>query len=261
MTAILPLLTRIAESTTVEEAWALASAFFSELGFTRANYGFTRYLHTSTNIGDPDDAIFLTTGDAEYARKYFYNGFYARTPVYRWAVANSGACTWKWVKDAFEAGQLTPEEADCVRINAAMGVRAGISVSFPETTTRSKGALGLVADPEIGFEQVEAIWEARHDEILAIAHMMHLKIIILPQPTAKRSLTERQRQALEWVADGKTTADVAILMEVSAAMVEKHLRLAREALSVETTTQAVAKASLLNLIFQRVQKAPATGKH
>jgi len=64
-------------------------------------------------------------------------------------------------------------------------------------------------------------------------------------------LTARQREALEWVADGKTSQDVALLMGVSAAMVEKHLRLARETLSVDTTAQAVAKAALMNLIFQR----------
>lgn len=261
MTAVLPLLKDIAEATSVEDVWALASAFYKDLGFERANYGFTRFLHARTNIGDPDDAIFLTTGDADYARLYFYNGFYARTPVYRWAVANSGACTWKWVKDAYEAGKLTPEEAEAVRHNASLGVRAGISISFPETSTRSKGALGLIANPDVSHEQIDALWEARQAELLAVAHMMHLKIIVLPQPAARRSLTERQRQALEWVADGKTTQDVAMLMEVSAAMVEKHLRLAREALSVETTTQAVAKASLLNLIFQRIPKMPASGKH
>ncbi len=254
MTAVLPLLTRIAEGTSVDAVWSLVNEFYRPLGFERANYGFTRYLHARTNIGDPDDAIFLTTGDADYARQYFHNGFYARTPVYRWAVSNTGACTWRWVRDAFEAGRLTPEEADAVRYNAARGIHAGVSISFPETTTRSKGALGLVANVDISMDQVEVIWEAHGPEILAVAHMMHLKIIMLPQPTARRSLTERQRQALEWVADGKTTQDVAMLMEVSAAMVEKHLRLAREALSVETTTQAVAKASLLNLIFQRVAR-------
>ena len=40
-----------------------------------------------------------------------------------------------------------------------------------------------------------------------------------------------------------------MLMEISPAMVEKHLRLTREALSVDTTAQAVAKAALMNLIF------------
>lgn len=259
MSAVLPLISRMAEATSVDEVWALASEFYGTHGFARANYGFTRFLHMR-NVGDPDDAIFLTTGSADYARFYFQNGFYARTPVYRWAVSNVGSCTWKWVRDAFEAGQLTPDEMDAVRQNAAIGIVAGVSVSFPETSTRSKGALGLIADPGIGADQVEAIWERHRDEILAVAHLMHLKIITLPQPKAKRSLTERQRQALEWVADGKTTQDVALLMQVSAAMVEKHLRLAREALHVETTTQAVAKASLLNMIFQRVTKDPMVGK-
>ena len=261
MSAALSLITRIAGATSVDEVWQIATAFYRDLGFERANYGFTRYLHTRTNIGDPDDALFLTTGDAEYIRQYFSNGFYARTPIYRWAVSNTGACTWKWVRDAMEAGKLTPEELEAVRHNDTMGVKAGVSVSFPETTTRSKGALGLVANPGISADQVEAIWEARGPEILAVAHMMHLKLIILPQPTSRRSLTERQRQALEWVADGKTAQDVAMLMEVSAAMVEKHLRLAREALSVETTTQAVAKASLLNLIFQRSARGQPNAKH
>lgn len=259
ITAVLPMISRMAEAATVDEVWKTDSGFFASLEFARANYGFTRFLH-NRNVGDPDDAIFLTTGSADYARFYFHNGFYARTPIYRWAVSNVGACTWKWVMDAFESGHLTPEEMDAVRQNAAIGIVAGISVSFPVATTRSKGALGLIADPGIGPEQVEAIWEARRDEILAVAHMMHLKIITLPQHAAKRSLTERQRQALEWVADGKTTQDVAMLMEVSAATVEKHLRLAREALSVETTTQAVAKASLLNMIFQHADKAPMVGK-
>lgn len=250
MTAALPLLSLIAEARSVQEVWDLATSYFQPLGFSRMNYGFTRFLH-ERNLGDPDDAIFLTTGDANYARRYFYNGLYARTPAYRWAVSNTGSCTWSWVREAYLADKLPPEERDAVEQNAAMGVHAGISISFPESSKRSKGALGLIADPGLAHEDVDALWGARKDEMLAVAHMMHLKIITLPQPVQKRSLTERQRQALEWVADGKTTQDVALLMEVSPAMIEKHLRLAREALSVETTTQAVAKAALLNLIFQR----------
>jgi DNA-binding CsgD family transcriptional regulator len=250
MTTALRLVTSIAESISVDQVWRLASDFYKDLGFARANYGFTRFMHRE-NVGDPVDTIFLTTAKADYADFYFSNGFYARTPVYRWAMRNTGACTWKWVRDAYLAGSLTPDEADAVRQNIALGITAGLSISFPETTTRSKGALGLVADPGIDHDQVEAIWARHQDDLLAVAHIMHLKIILLPQVNSGRSLTERQRQALEWVADGKTAQDVALLMNVSPAMVEKHLRLAREALSVETTTQAVAKAALLNLIFQR----------
>lgn len=250
---ILPLLNRIAAASSIDEAWKLATGYFGGLGFQRANYGFTRFRHLKT-IGDPDDALFLTTCDGDYVKRYFLGGFYAKTPVFRWAERSSGICTWTWVKEAFEAGRLTAEEAEAVRQNAGMGVSAGISVSFPEVSSRSKGALGLIADPGMTNVEVDALFARKQAEILAVANMMHLAIVHLPQLSRHRALSPRQREALEWVADGKTTQDVALLMGVSAAMVEKHLRLAREALAVETTAQAVAKGALLNMIFQRASE-------
>lgn len=217
--AVLKVMGRIAEATTIDQVWSMAQWFFGGLGFSGASYGFTRFLHRNS-FGDPRDAIFLTTGDLAETQASF-----ADTP-----------------------GEPPARSTAC------------LSILFPTASTRSKGALWLIADPGMAPDQVAAIWDARCDEIKAVAHLMHLKIITLPQPCATRSLTERQRQALEWVADGKTTRDVAELMEVSAAMVEKHLRLAREALSVATTTQAVAKAALLNLIFLPCPADPVVGK-
>ncbi len=248
MTEILSLLTRIAESKSVGEVWDLSVAHFARMGFARVNYGFTLF-RGPRSVGDPDDALFLTSCDPVYAKFYFRNGFYAKTPAFRWTLNNIGACTWSWVREAFLKGELSPDEAETVRQNVAMGIVAGITVSFPESSTRAKGGLGLIADPGLDPPAVDRIYEKRRDEILALCHMMHLRLTHLPFPTARRPLTQRQREALEWVADGKTTQDVAMLMEISPAMVEKHLRLAREALSVDTTAQAVAKAALMNLIF------------
>ena len=242
-------MTRLAEGKTTREVWDLAAVHFRKLGFARINYGFTRF-RGLRNVGDPDDAVFLTTTDPSYAQFYFRNGFFAKTPAFRWTLSNEGSCTWSWVREAFLTGQLSPEEAETVRQNVAMGIVAGISISFPETSTRAKGAMGLIADPGIDPPAVDRIFAEKRDEILSVAHMMHLRLIQLPFATRRRALTQRQREALEWVSDGKTTQDVAMLMGVSPAMVEKHLRLAREALSVDTTAQAVAKAALMNLIFQ-----------
>lgn len=246
---VLPLILRIAEAQGVDAVWSLATGYFRGLGFSRVNYGFTRFLHGS-GIGNPDDALFLTTATPDYAAKYFVGGFFSRTPAFKWAQRNTGACTWKWVREAMEAGELTPDEMVALRQNAAMGVLAGITISFPEASARAKGAMGLIADPGLDEEAVERIFDRDGARLQAVAQVMHLKIVQLPQSNRRRALTARQREVLEWVADGKTTQDVALLMSISPAMVEKHLRLAREALDVDTTAQAVAKATLLNLIFQ-----------
>lgn len=79
-------------------------------------------------------------------------------------------------------------------------------------------------------------------------NVMHLKLLTLPY-SGERQLTKRQREVLQWVGDGKTTQDIAVLLELTPATVEKHLRLAREALDVETTAQAVLKAAFYNQMF------------
>lgn len=239
----------MAEARDIDRLWALATGHFAGLGFARCNYGVTRF-RQGQSIGNPEDRLFLTTLDEDYVRHYLSNGFFARTPLFRWADRNEGACTWAWVQRALEAGELSADEAETVRQNAARGITAGITVAFPQTSARSKGALGLIANPGLGHAEVEAIWAASRDSILAVAHLLHLAVLQHPIGLRGRGLTARQREVLEWVADGKTTQDTALVMGVTPAMVEKHLRLAREALAVDTTAQAVAKALLLNLIFQ-----------
>lgn len=237
-----------------EEVWQLAMGHFAGLGFGRGNYGFTRF-RSAASTGDMSDAIYLTTFGPEYSAFYFRDGFYARTPLYRWALDNDGCCSWRWVEEALDAGQLPAGEAEAVRHNLGLGLRAGLTFSFPEVAPRQKGALGLAADPGLGHDEVEDIL-ARHGAAMqAVAHVMHLRICHLPLPIRRRPLSKRQREALEWVAEGKTTQDIALLMGISAAMVEKHLRLARLALDVETTAQAVAKGMLLNQIFHPEQAA------
>lgn len=248
MPQILALLAEIAQSATVGEVWELALSHFRRAGFARVNYGCTRF-RVAYSTGDPDDMLLLTSLPGDYAQAYFAEGWYAETPMYRWVMENTGVCTWAWVDAALAAGTLSPSEAAAVRRDHAMGIIAGVTISFAEVSPRCRGAIGLIADKGLSHDDVERIWADKGNGILAVANMMHLRILQLPIARG-RSLTDRQREALEWVADGKTAQDAAVLMGISPAMVEKHLKLARAALGVETTAQAVAKALSLNIIFR-----------
>lgn len=249
MAGVFNLLGQITQAASVGAVWALCVPYYRDLGFARVNYTFTKFL-SENSYGHPEDALFLTTNTPEYLRFFTRDKFYTKTPLFRWVLNNEGACTWRWVHEAYAAGILTPVEAETVRTNLANGICAGITISFPSVARRIKAGLGLIADPGMDDDDVDRIWGAKGEEILAVANMMHLKISQLPLTTRNR-LTTRQREALEWVADGKTSQDIAVLMGVSVATVDKHLRLARAALDVETTAHAVAKGALLNKIFLR----------
>lgn len=257
MERVLDLVNQIAVAQTVPAVWQLATGLFRDAGFARANYGLTR-LRQAQSVGPADDALYLTTLGPDYAQFYFGSGFYARTPLYRWAMQHTGWCTWRWVEEALVAGTLPADEAAAMQQNAGLGIRAGVTVSFPAQGPREKGALGLVADPGLDHDAVDAIWARDGTALLAVAHMMHLRLCQLPHSVRRRTLSPRQREALQWVAEGKTTQDAALLMGVTPTMVEKHLKLARVALDVETTAQAVAKATLLRMIF--AAEAPEPGQ-
>jgi LuxR family transcriptional regulator len=96
---------------------------------------------------------------------------------------------------------------------------------------------------------VDEVWAEHGPDIQLMNEIAHLRILTLPHSTPARALTPRQREALQWVGDGKTMQDAALLMGLTSSTVEKHLRLARESLGVETTAQAVLKAAFANQMF------------
>jgi LuxR family transcriptional regulator len=127
----------------------------------------------------------------------------------------------------------------------------------------ANAGIGLAARRGLTQDDADAIW-AEHGEIIQIInHVAHLCILQLPATGQRRLLTPRQAEVLELVADGKTMQDIALILDRNVATVEKHLRGARDALGVETTAQAVRKASILNQIFRldRTRSAEARRPH
>jgi LuxR family transcriptional regulator len=128
-------------------------------------------------------------------------------------------------------------------------VHAGYTISFKSVSSRAKGAISLCGRADLSQDALDQIWAEQGDDIVLMNNLVHLKILTLPIPLQNQNLTPRQREALEWVGDGKTMQDIAQIMGLTQATIEKHLRLARETLNVETTAQAVAKAAFHNQMF------------
>ncbi|MDK3018248.1 helix-turn-helix transcriptional regulator [Pseudodonghicola flavimaris] len=232
----------------LEELWARHTEQLAGYGFDRLLYGYTRY-RTETSLGDPEDFIILTNHEKAYVDGFLHQGLYFHAPMLHWALEHEGAGSWRHIAQLRANHTMTPEERKVYEFNQRMGVTAGYTISFSSVSMRSKGAISLCAREGLSQDDVEEIWARDGADILLMNSVAHLKILTLPNSGPKRALTRRQREALEWVGDGKTTQDIALLMGLTPATVEKHLRLAREALSVETTAQAVLKAALHNQMF------------
>lgn len=243
MSNIIEHLIAVTNAPTVEALWSLHSERMASFGFDRIIYGFTRY-RSGGSLGDPQDWVLLTNHGDSYMEQFLRDGHLYKAPMIRWALNNTGPCSWRWMT---EPGNLTEAEKTVVAFNISQKVTAGYTISFLSVSERTKGATALTARAGMTQDEVEVIWAEHGDEIAVMNNVMHLKIQTLPY--SQRTLTKRQREVLQWVGDGKTTQDIAILLELTPATIEKHLRLARENLDVETTAQAVLKAAFYNQMF------------
>ncbi|WP_323768570.1 LuxR family transcriptional regulator [Antarctobacter sp.] len=232
----------------VQELWEMHCARMDSYGFDRLIYGFTRFM-TATSFGDPNDFIVLTNHTPAYRKGFVEDGLYRYAPMVRWALENEGHCSWRALAEQINKGTLDDKAAKVVAFNLQHKVHAGYTISFQSVSHRAKGAISLTTRPELNQDEADAIWEKHGQDIILLNNLVHLKIMTLPLPLAGQNLTPRQREALEWVGDGKTMQDIATIMGLTQATIEKHLRLARETLNVETTAQAVAKAAFHNQMY------------
>lgn len=239
---------RILNCNAIEQVWELHAEKMREYGFDRMLYGSNRF-RTHGEFGDLTDAIILTNHDQDYVDLFLGDALYLHAPMAVWSANNTGACSWQWAADRRARGETTENENRLLDLNASMGVTAGYSISFEQPSERSKSAIGLVADRGVTQPEVEEIWGEHGEEITLLNKVMNLKISTLPFERKDKRLTPRQREVLQWVADGKTLKDISIILDLNQATVEKHLRLARDTLNVDTTAQAILKASTQNQFF------------
>lgn len=236
----------ICECETMAEVWEIHCRKMESYGFDRLIYGVTHFM-TQNTFGPREDVMTLSSHDPEYMEQYYAQELYRASPMLLWAAVNTGACSWAWIQKNVE--RLNDDNRKVMELNQRMGVTAGYTLSFQETSRRSKGVIALTARRGLGQEDVDGIWEEHGEEIEALNNVAHLKIISLPLSTERSDLSKRQREVLEWVGDGKTNQDIATILGVTPATVEKHLRIARDKLGVDTSAQAVLKMSFLNQIF------------
>ncbi len=236
----------VANASDLAEVWNMLCDKLARFGFDRLIYGYNRF-GTETSFGPWQDALILSNLEESYLKTFIEGEYYLHAPLTQWAIHNTGARSWDYLDEAYKA--LDPCQRKVVDWNMANGLTAGYSISFPHASPRTRAALSMGARAGLSQQAVNAIWARHGQEIQVIANMTHLKIISLPNLNERARLSRRQQEVLNWVAEGKTNQDIATILGVTPATVEKHLRLVREKLNVDTTAQAVLKAAFWNQVF------------
>lgn len=253
-------LAQILYATDQETVWSLTCGLFRTLGFAHAMYGYSPD-SWGPKLGAPEDYLVLSTFSAKISAEMVNEGHFLQSLTFHWALQNVGVASWSMPMEDSGVGPDFVVDPAALEFFARHGFVSGCSIGFPNERTRGNAVLALIA-PETAEQSVVDGWLETHQEIIFVAATVsHNRLSTLPYIAPRGCLTARQREVLEWVAEGKTSADIATIMGISPPTVDKHLRLARETLGVDTTAHALIKAAFLNQVFVSQRSEPGGGAH
>ena len=231
--------------------WDSLCRFFVDLGFAHVLYGYSPDSQ-GASLGAREDYLVLSTLPPDIMHEMVQEGYHLMSATFHWALTHSGVASWSMTPEDCGMGPGFRVSAEGAEFFERNGLMQGCSIGFVNERTRGRGVMALIAPPDVSQSDVDALLHQMRETIFAVAAVGHRCLSSLPYLPPGRRLTQRQREVLEWVAEGKTSADIAVIMGITMPTVEKHLRLARQTLGVETTAHALMRAAFLNQVFVAV---------
>lgn len=185
------------------------------------------------------DVVTLTNFPASWLKRYAERRYAAVDPTVIHARDHSTPLDWRQIDPA---GHPDPDAVKAFIADAtAAGFRNGLTVPVHGSGgERSLLNLATAADDPAtrrlvkrALPQATAAATYLHEAVLRIHGLR------LPE---QQPLTNREKECLRWIAEGKTTAETAAILKITERTVSFHLQNAADKLQVSNRTQAIARA-------------------
>jgi LuxR family transcriptional regulator len=240
-------LEKILKATTVDQIRHPYLEAMASYGFETVFYAARFMLALPSSLAQDHAALITTLPDRVLDRMRSFRGH--ERPIWaQWVSENDGDIS----SDAMIA-QIQPAQDVPMRqlqLIRETGIEAAQIISLRDKVLRSAGVVVVNPFPGASYDDLAMRWQEHGSDIRTLCWVTHMRIATMPATNLHPVLTPRQREVLEWRSAGKTVAEIATILGVTPATVEKHMRLAREALGVQTTPQAILKAHLGHELFQ-----------
>lgn len=204
------------------------------LGFDYCNMG----LRAPFPISNP--IIRIASNSPEYwQQEYFNKGYISIDPVVKHAYYSLEWMIWS---DEIYAGV-----PDFWKAKQAAGLRYGLSL--PTRGIHAKGVLSI-SRPEKEITATELEEKKLHLSWLAQTAHTSMEAHLLPELSAiqKIVLTDREIDILRMLAEGKTSEDIAGILQITKRTIDFHINNAVTKLGVENRTAATVLLAVLGLL-------------
>jgi DNA-binding CsgD family transcriptional regulator len=213
----------------------------SQEGFTEVAYGALTYTEP-VRLPDYQPPAIAVNFPASWCDRYFERKYYEIDPVVRRAPTLLRPFLWDQLADQC---QLQPGEQLVLNESREAGLKHGVSVPL-------FGPLGRVSVVSFASRSDDAEPLHRMCHLNALAWQFHIAFTAIARPAensqGKVDLSKRERDCLRWTAEGKSSWDIGMILNISENTVNFHIKNAMRKLGTTSRTVAVVKAIRLNLI-------------
>jgi LuxR family transcriptional regulator len=236
----------LAKARSIPERVDLAARELLKLGFDSMCYDFTPVPLTHQGQVIAPNLVEPRNVPESFTRLWLENGYAEIDPVQALAVRANLPFVWSVLEGSRSALHqvLSPVHAPVVHYLRDTRMSVGITTPLHLPGGEFATFTGVRIDPESGFE---ADAEHHPSDVALIGGLLHASIY--PSLDGKMrtcrhvQLTRRERECLEWCAQGLTTKEIAAQLCRSAATVTLHLENAARKLGARNRAQAVARAA------------------
>lgn len=198
--------------------------------------------HSSKFGASPSaDPYIRLTYPASWIKRYLQMGYADIDPVLREGFRRTLPFNWN---------ELTIQSAtETLFLTDALSHGVGPSgFSIPVVNKQGHRALFSISSSRSEQEWTNFL-AANQSMLIQIANRLHLRVIAELFGKDRPHLTNREVECLRWFALGKSTNEIAVILNISPYTARDHLKSVRYKLNCATSAQAVSKASKLGLLI------------
>ncbi len=235
---------------TKEEVYHLFQRALKNLGYDRVLY---TYVTDQPKLNQKAEFGIVTSYPEEWVQYYNQSNFMNYDPIARETFSTTRAFTWESI---YKKTELTKIQSKIMHEADDIGILSGIGVGIHE---------GLNEVTGIGFAN-SSKRETPNKDMLSILnffayqfHSAYSTRIKVKLNNFQIILSEREREILHWMSEGKSDTVIADLLFIQHTTVRFHIQNIFKKLAVNNKTMAVVKALKLDLIKPTFVQAPYQG--
>lgn len=184
------------------------------------------------------DCILMDTRPVAWARRYRDKGYMTTDPLVLTAQRRATPCSWSQAMIAFPKGSI---EQLIHTERLTNGVTDGLLVPI-HTNMGHAGLVSISAKAALADPAFNAL------TLMSLVVHNHLSGLQRSDASELDGFTLREIECLTWAAAGKSDAETAVILDLSAKTVNYHIEGAKRRMNAASRTHAVASAFRLGLI-------------